>query len=68
MLMFNIVKDSLKKTWMDIFKAIMGAHFVYKQLDFGNAFVSRFIISKINVFQQDDLNTVLCVIKCFAES
>lgn len=48
--MFNIVKDSLKKTWMDIFKAIMGAHFVYKQLDFGNAFVSRFIISKINVF------------------
>lgn len=53
---------------MDIFKAIMGAHFVYKQLDFGNAFVSRFVISKINVFQQDVLNTVLCVIKCFAES
>lgn len=35
---------------MDIFKAIMGAHFVYKQHDSGNAFVSRFIISKINVF------------------
>ena len=54
-----------KKSWVDIFETINGSDFVYKLLDFGDAFIYEYVIPKNNIFWKDVFNSMLCVMKSY---